>query len=298
MQNYLKYYYNLDVSSIHQKDDNYYFQKDNLSYIFLACNYDIKYLNNIYEFSNQLIKYGIYTNKIILNRENNICTSVEEKNYILISYYDYLNEKIDLNDVLYFSNLAIGNEKKTINWKELWENKIDYFEYQLNQFGLSKPMARESFAYFAGYVETGIMLLNEINSKNTTMVLSHKRINENQKKYNLYDPFNLIIDFKPRDMAEYFKGQFLQKKNMLDDIINFLNSSGYDNEEYQLFFVRMLYPSFYFDNFEMVMDGIIEDETLAQIISLKDNYENLIQGIYDYIIKVTYIPKIEWLIKR
>ena len=96
------------------------------------------------------------------------------------------------------------------DWKRLWEEKIDYFEYQLSQFGNKHPLIRESFAYYTGYVEMAISLLNDLPKKNNNLVLTHKRIRGNSTLYDLYDPFNFVIDHKVRDAAEYFKSKIFE----------------------------------------------------------------------------------------
>ena len=43
----------------------------------------------------------------------------------------------------------------------MWIRKIDYFEYQISQFGKKYPIIRESFNYYVGLAENGISLLNK-----------------------------------------------------------------------------------------------------------------------------------------
>ena len=57
----------------------------------------------------------------------------------------------------------------------------------------------------------------------------------------------------------------------------------------------MLYPSFYFDVFEDVMNSKIDDKELIKVIDLKCIYQKIIKKIYYFISNITDIPKIEWI---
>lgn len=299
MKNWLNYYYNIDVDLIHQNNKNYFFEKDGYQYTFFQYYGDMNQLKEIYEFSNNLLNHGIYCHRIISNKDYEPATNIDGITYVLMVSSPNLDKKVELNDILNFSIFYLPNEKlRRDDWKGLWEIKIDYFEYQLNQFGNKHPIIKDSFGYFAGYVETGIALLNYVNpniGREKNLFLSHKRLTDENNLFDLYNPFNFIIDYRIRDIAEYFKKQIFQKKNILEDIHLYLETANLEQYEIQLFFIRMLYPSFYFDVFEDIMNYDKDDEKIKKVLENTLEYEKFIKQLYQYIINIVNFPIIEWL---
>ena len=299
MKNAIAYYYNLYSYDIHQINDKYKFIVNDNIYILTPCNREeINYIYKIYE---TLIKYGVPLHHIVININNNIYTTINNNDYILLQVYKEYDRKIELADIINF-NLMVSNisfeNNKVIDWATLWENKIDYFEYQVNQFGKRYPKIRDSFGYYAGITETGISLYRMINNnQNNKMIISHKRINHNSTLYDLYNPLNLVIDYKVRDVAEYFKSLFLIKENVFEDIIYYFNQNYLTGYECLIFFNRMLYPSFYFDIYEKIIESEKNIEKLDDIIKKNKDYEELIKSIYNYLAYNINVPDIEWLKK-
>ena len=292
MKNVLNYFYNIYAENIRLNGDNYYFNYKNENYIFYLYNDNYKELEKIYEIYTQILKRGIYSHQIILNKDNQISTIYNQKQYVLLKISINLNTKITINDILYFGNITEGY-KNIINWKNLWSSKIDYFEYQMSHFGKKYQLIRNSFSYYAGIVENGIILLNE--KKDVIISISHKRILNNETVLEFYNPLNYIIDIKVRDAAEYFKNKLLTDKNVFEDIKNYLSISKLNENEVYYFFVRMFYPSFYFDCYEKVINGILDEYKIKEVIEITPYYENLLKGLYQYLKKYIQIPEIEWL---
>ena len=292
MKNILNYFYNIYAENIRLNGDNYYFNYKNESYVFYLYNDNYKELEKIYEIYTQMLKRGIYSHQIILNKDNQISTIYNQKQYVLLKISIKPNTKITINDILYFGNITEGY-KNIINWKNLWSSKIDYFEYQMLHFGKKYQLIRNSFSYYAGIVENGIILLNE--KKDVISSISHKRILNNETILEFYNPLNYIIDIKVRDAAEYFKNKLLTDKNVFEDIKNYLSISKLNENEVYYLFVRMFYPSFYFDCYEKVINGILDEYKIKEVIEITPYYENLLKGLYQYLKKYIQIPEIEWL---
>lgn len=307
MKNYLNYYYDINANNIHHIGNEYRFILDSYEYIFFEYNENTDKVNEIYDFSLEVLENGIYCHQIILNKEKKIITYLNGKSYVLMRCYQNLEKNISLNDIVLFSNLYINSSNFiNSNWKKMWEQKMDYLEYQISQFGNQHFLLRNSFNYFSGFVETGIQLMNEIDFSNNgnNLVLSHKRIKENYTQFDLYNPFNFIVDFKVRDFCEYIKDQIMTKKNttrlfeIKKTIFMYLNSNNLSKTEIQLFFVRLLYPSFYFDVFEELIVSSTEDcnnEALKKILNSSINYETIVIDVYNYLFENNYLPFIEWL---
>lgn len=275
MKNALNYYYNLNIDNIHQKNKNYYFKVNNLQYMLLECvNEEI---NDIYSLNVYLTKnYPFY--KIILSKDNKVITIINETNYILLEINNNIKE-LNLNEIIKINNIPIVNFNKLRrdNWYTLWTNKIDYFEYQINQMGKKYPIIRESFNYYIGLAETAISLIKSINNEGMYLSLSHKRINN---VFDLYNPLNLIIDVRIRDICEYFKFCFFENKNIFKELELFLNYNKLSYNESIYFLARMLFPTYYFDLYEKIIANEVKEEEIKKIISKVDKYEKLLKYIY------------------
>ena len=275
MKNALNYYYNLNIDNIHQKNKNYYFKVNNLQYMLLEC--VSEEINDIYSLNVYLTKnYPFY--KIILNKDNKVITIINETNYILLEINNNIKE-LNLNEIIKINNISIVNFNKLRrdNWYTLWTNKIDYFEYQINQIGKKYPIIRESFNYYIGLAETAISLIKSINNESMYLSLSHKRINN---AFDLYNPLNLIIDVRIRDICEYFKFCFFENKNIFKELEVFLNYNKMSYNESIYFLARMLFPTYYFDLYEKIIANEVKEEEIKKIISKVDKYEKLLKYIY------------------
>lgn len=300
MKNVINYYYNLNPEEIRQVNKMYKFKINNDFYTLMEIENDIKKINEIYEISIELNIRGIYTHTIITNLQNSIITYINNNAYVLLKTYSKMEEEINLKNVIEFSNITTNIVKndslKRDNWYQLWINKIDYFEYQINQIGKKYKLIRESFSYYAGILETGISLLVNTKLTNITLSICHNRIRKNDTLFDLYNPFNFIIDSKVRDAAEYFKEQF-KYNDPYESIIEYLEYNNLTDDEIRLFYIRMFYPSFYFDLYEEIISSSKEEKEIKKIIDKAEEYELLLKKLYIYINNKIALPEIEWIKK-
>ena len=63
-----------------------------------------------------------------------------------------------------------------------------------------------------------------------------------------------------------------------------------------MLFARILYPSYYFDAYEKIVNLKWESEHLIQIISKAEAYEDFIKKAYQEISSYANLEKINWLI--
>lgn len=301
MKNTIRYYYNLNVDNIHHIKDKYFFSIKDDNYVFMECNRTIEEIEEIYKISIEFLKKNVYTHQIVLNNEHKIITNVNDKTYILMKIYDRMSQKIKIDDLLYFESISnivnFTSILKRDNWGILWSNKMDYFEYQVSQFGKKYPLIRESFGYFLGLAETGIQLYNMLNHEEQKLVICHNRINEKSTLFDLYNPLNFIIDIKTRDISEYFKSSFLNNINIYNDIKKYIDNSIYTDYELCMFFVRMLYPSYYFDIYEQIIDFNKDEQLIISVIKNANIYENFLKKFYLYLNNRIELPEIEYLKK-
>lgn len=299
MRNLINYYYQLEPIDIHQSNSYYTFTVKNEKYrLQEVSNLPI---DQIYHFMMELWERGIYTHQIISTVSNAYFVNFDQKRYVLLKYYVDEKEEISFSileefqrQLLYLPSFSSSKSRK---WGDLWSEKIDYFEYQMSQFGVKYPIIRESFAYYVGLAEVGISLFNAYFDAEEKTTLSHRRIKWNSTLYDLYDPFNLIEDSKVRDSAEYFKSLYMRKGNILKEIVSYLRNPQLSNYDRILFFIRMLFPSFYFDAYEEIMDNQKSDEPLKEIIEKSKNYDELLKEIYKELSNYMTVPYISWLKK-
>ena len=300
MKNIIEFYYNIRIDTLHSKNDYYFFSINNRNFILKPYYKDERTANNIYRLGN-ILSEKINIDNIILNKYNSPITIIENIPYILILKKN--KNFISLPIISNISNIRINNinnikDLERNNWETLWANKIDYYEIQINENHKKYPLTRESFDYFIGMSENAISYL--VNTKNElkptiydTKVPSHNNL------YNsLFDPSNIILDHKSRDLAEYIKYSFWNNNN---DIFNELNDyfkyNIYSAYGIRVLFSRILYPSFYFDTYDDIIGGKKNEKEINKIINRINEYENFLYNIYLYLKRFYNIPEINWIKK-
>lgn len=293
MKNAITYYYNIVFEDIHQTENNFYFDLGQSRYFFLEFNSEVEDLPKIYQLQLEILKRNIYIHQIILNKDNQILTFVNGIPYILIQTVFY-NEKVTLDKILSFSELYFKKNEE-ISLKTLWSEKNDHLAYQINSLKHRYKLINESFDFFLGLGETSIQLLNEMPNQNYPSVIAHKRIKASDTTLELYNPLNLTIDSRIRDIAEYFKAKFFNSESIDEELYNFLNNARIMTNEYYLFLARMLYPTYYFDIYEDIIRGKTKEEEIKKITEKIDEYMYILKQIYqNYKYKINF-PTIEWL---
>ena len=304
MKNNIMYYYNLRIDNITQNNNNYYFTINNDNYCFTIYTRDIKESNEIYKLNKYMLSSNILVHEIIPNKDNYVVTIINNIPYILYKIYINKNKKLTINELTYLSNYTYQVDKILTrnNWNILWSNKIDYFEYQINQMGKKYPILVDTFAYFTGLAENAISyvkyttLETQIETSDNP-VISHRKINNTTQS--LYNPLNIILDHKSRDIAEYIKLSFLNKNtNIYQELDSYFSSNYYSEYGLRLLYARIIYPSFYFDMYEQIIQGLRKESDLLNIVSLLDDYELYLKEMYYYLKKYHNIPEIDWITKK
>ena len=304
MKNNIMYYYNLRIDNITQNNNNYYFTINNDNYCFTIYTRDIKESNEIYKLNKYMLSSNILVHEIIPNKDNYVVTIINNIPYILYKIYINKNKQLNINELTYLSNYTYQVDKILTrnNWNVLWSTKIDYFEYQINQIGKKYQILLDTFSYFTGLAENAISYV-KYTTLETQMetsdnpVISHRKINNNIES--LYNPLNIILDHKSRDIAEYIKLSFLNKNtNIYQELDSYFSSNYYSEYGLRLLYARIIYPSFYFDMYEQIIQGLRKESDLLNIVSLLDDYELYLKEMYYYLKKYHNIPEIDWITKK
>jgi len=298
MKNELNYYYGLTVSTIHQKNKMFYFNYEGNEYVFTKYD-NINEIEEIYRLSNLLLQNNIYSHQIIPNIFKQLLTKINDDNFVLLKIF-VPKRKINVNDIIDFNNIKIPDLKTNLkinDWYYLWSNKVDYLEYQISQIGKKYPLIRESFSYYIGLAENAIYLVKNITSNNLYYGLSHRRISFNDSMYDLYNPLNFVFDLRIRDVCEYFKSSFFNDINIIEQVKLYLFYNKFGYEESCYFMSRMLFPTYYFDVYEKIINNEIDESYIKKIISKALEYEKLLAEIHLYLKMNSNIPDIEWIKK-
>ena len=99
-------------------------------------------------------------------------------------------------------------------------------------------------------------------------------------------------------IGEFLKVEFFNGEDSLLDLITFLKIRRLSSYSYHMLYARLLYPSYYFDVYEDVMNNNGDEERLVTIISKVQDYEFFLKKAYEEINKYTHLEKIDWLIKK
>lgn len=296
MKNIIEYYYNLRIDELHNKDDNYYFNINNNNFIFKPYTGNIERSYDIYKL-NSILSNKFNIDNIIPNKYNNPLTKINDNFYILTS-----NKKEKKLTLPLISNMALNNinieSLERNKWEVLWENKVDYYEMQLGENEKKYPLIRESFDYFVGLAENAISYLVNTKLELQPTINDQKVVSHNNIEISLNEPSNLILDHKARDVAEYIKYSFFNNnQNIFNELNEYFYHNYYSPYGIRVLFSRILYPSFYFNTYDKIISGKVEEKELNKIISKINNYEIYLYNIYLYLKKYYNIPSIEWLKK-
>lgn len=300
MKEYINYYYQIMVQDLRLIDGKYFFHDQKYRYMLEPFYLPIDRMERLYQLNMYLKDSSAFYHEIIKNVQGAITTPIENKNYVLLKLSPVLEEKISIFDLKVGWEIAIPRNKKFMDthfpWFRLWENKIDYFEnsfmVETEDFSYDEALLE----YFVGLGENAIQYLKEslrmINSiEELPLRPSHRRVSFKMSLIEFYNPLNIIIDIRARDIAEYLKTSFWSEEYNTIEIENFLDQVQFTKIEAQLFFSRLLFPSFYFD--------YLENRNLPKNFEIRiGEYQFFITDIYYYLRDKYSIEEIKWLKKK
>lgn len=301
MKNILEYYYHFSNISLHYRNGVYSFWNEGSFYLFKEVSRSLEEIKDIYQL---LLHHSSFYHKIILNKEGQLTIFVDQKTYILfqtvineqniISSEQLLTFEFVQEDEKYFSSLRRND------WRELWSRKVDYFEYQIEHIAKKYPILAASLNYYIGLAENAISYMEDIKlhekkESSDLLTLSHIRLYSTVSIMDYYDPFTIVLDHAARDIAGYLKSVFF--KNSYDplEIKELLLKLKFSRYGYRVLFARMLYPSYYFDLYEQIILGKIEEREIKKIIMKAEEYRKYLKMIYQFIGEIEPIPKIDWI---
>lgn len=296
MEDIVKSYYNLEGIFTKISDDLYLIYSNDIYYYFMKCVWTEDELNDIGKICFELKEKGIRVDEIVLNGEKRLVTN----NFILVKINFFIDSFTSLNEMLKYNEKLIVSKPVVNNWASLWEQKIDYLEYQIGELGIDKVELITSFSYYIGLAECALLVLKNVErkyNKDTKLVLSRIRINYPNYDKDYFNPLNFIIDNQMRDVAEYIKSMFFKKEDVWE-AIDAIFKKPYTVYEYNIFYARMLFPTYYFDLFEDIILGNKSGKEIFSVTNLLEEYQKFLNELYFYLSKFAPIEEVPWIIKK
>ena len=302
MKNLIEYYYNIFPDKIYVKNEVYYFFAFDIKYYFVEFNRDINELNLLVELTNKLYFKNIMVDTFVMKKDGNFYINHEGKNYVLLRVNTSENEEIDIYDVIKFNNIEVSNDNKLNvgSWVKRWENTVDTFERPVTEFNKEFPDLLSVFDYYVGLAENAISYIKNSEEENDkTFYLSHRRIKLPLTYGMIYNPISFVFDYKVRDLAEYIKELFFYSNFDEEEIMNIIDNvkKDYSQEDIKLLYGRLLFPTYYFDLFEKVLNKEKEEKELKRIINLSESYECFLKELYLSLKVTNNIEAIDWICK-
>lgn len=306
MKDTINYYYNFDLNHIFESKEYCSFNYNGDNYFFVFFNRTIDELKDLVGITKELNNKGVRVHEFVMNKDNELITKIGSNNYVLLKLNRIFKEQISFFQIVELQDkLRLNNTNSRLyrnNWGNLWSQKIDYFEYQIKELGKNKSIILDSFSYYIGLAENAIGYVNKINktikNDNIHITLSHRRIFSPNISLNFYNPLSFIFDLGVRDIAEYLKSEFFAGGNSLLELMGFLKMRRLTNYEYHMLFARLLYPSYYFDVYENIMNNNQSEESILKIVKKVNKYEDFLRESFYEINKYTNLERIDWLIKK
>ncbi len=298
MKNALFYYYQINITKLIKTKEYYYFEDNNYLYYVISINKPMDYINEVISLNRMLINTKFM--QIIYNLNRSPISFINNQYYILLRCKKYVKFSLeDLYNPLYCNGEML--KLKTLNhsnWDKLWTSKIDYFEYQKDYIKVKYPILYKSLDYFIGLGENAIAYFYAVNhyltkEYNDILVISRRRVN--LRDISFFNPLYLVIDHRARDVGEYLKYIFIEDTYSYEVIEELLDNLNFSIYQYSLLIARLLFPSFYFDIYEDIVNGYTKEKEIIKILNRADEYQEFLKYIYNYINKKKSIIKIDWL---
>lgn len=303
MNSFIYDYYGYNVKLL---DGNTFVFKD-YTFLLSKTTEDENSLNKLNELINSL--YNVFDGNVVYivkNKYNKYISSSEGNNNIcMLTYKDEKN--IDINYFIKMHMAFLNTFNYYVNLDDiiiLWDQRLEYIQNQclvaLN-FDNDAHMILYEYSQFAiGLAINALQYLSDMkidfNKKYYLTTLTHRRIKK-MDKFELFNPFNLIVDHSSRDLAELYKNNLID----FDTLFSICQSYSYNVDEYEYLIARLLFPTFIFD----IIEDIATDNTMYDYqkeiyyaISKQNEQFDKLKYFYKRISQLMLIRPIDWLNKN
>ena len=115
----------------------------------------------------------------------------------------------------------------------------------------------------------------------------------------LYNPLNIIFDYRARDTSEYIKNSFfINNTGIFDEMKYYIKRNNLTYEDVRLIIARLLYPSFYFEMCEDILIYNQSETIITKVTDKLSQYEEYLFKIITFFRNYYDVPNINWLNKK
>lgn len=300
LKNEIAYFYHLYPTSIVAKMQTYSFEYQSKKYKFCPYTRNLNEVEALFTLNQALTQQNYFFPKMILNVRQQILTDVNGKYYLLIEERLPIKQ-LNFKEVAYPLNYSFPQDKimslKRNNWSYLWQIKIDYFEYQREHIDKKFPFLMEGLDYFLGLAENAISYLNTIDkmcSKTNQDILTftRRRVSVNDTLSEFYNPLNFVIDYKVRDISEFIKSCFFETDISVNQLKQWVLELKLSSYSCGLLLARLLFPTYYFDLYEQIVNGVKKEKEIEKVIRKIEDYIKFLIDIQEILQTKNQIPPI------
>ena len=203
---------------------------------------------------------------------------------------------LEINPLIFSSYVLKGS----YNWADVWSKRIDYYETQLNEV-VSDVNVFYAMNYYIGLTENAISFYNNLiemyGTNDLIYSISHRRIGSPIKAISYYNPSNMLIDLNVRDIAEYIKMSFFEDVLTDSEILSIVNNLNFNNVMANMFLVRLLYPSYFFNLYDEYIESKEINKKIFLYMKKSHEYESLVTKIYSRLSVKNDIKAYMWIFK-
>ena len=307
MKDIIFYNYQIKIEELEEKKDYTVFKFHGNTFYFTKLKRNEKELEEILSVIEELQRRNLFVFPIVKNYMGSFITMVGMIPYVLILVQDEMRE-YGILEIMNFQKMLVLNNKKSMLYRSVWANlwceKVDYLEYQVHERGKNYPVILNSFSYYVGLAETAIVYVRNIEKKipmpkNLPIVLSHRRVCYPNYRLNFDNPLNFIFDMEVRDVASFIKNMFWKEsENALIDLKTYIEIRKPDLYSLSMLYARLIYPSYYFDLHESIMEGELEEDAILPILDKVDEYEMFLKNVWLFIRSYVPIEPIYWIMQK
>lgn len=298
MQSFIFDYYGYNANI-----ENNEFEYEGYKFLLLSVEDDEKDIIKLNDLVNSLnVHFNSDVVFIVKNKyDKYISTSKDNNNICLLTYK--IDNQININDFVKMHLSYFNSFSYKINIQQiidLWDQRIEYIENQcLTNFNFDNDAhltLYEYTLYSIGLAINSLQYLADMDldfKRKYSSTLTHRRIKK-MDKYELFNPFNLIVDHSSRDLAELYKNDIIS----LDTLLNICAFYSYSVDEYEYLLARLLFPTFIFDIVEdMENDKSSYDYTsdIYYAIAKSNSQLDKLKSLYNALISKMNIRPINWI---
>ncbi len=211
--------------------------------------------------------------------------------YVLFCYEEY---HITLNDITNICNIHLGT--MTLDrLKRMWIQQLDQIENRcINNIMKMKKNFDYLYAlsiYYLGMGETALSYLNDYFSTGNHVLITLVFNADIIRSYDdLLNPLYYHLDARVLMIANLYRLSYISV-TQIDEMI-----SMFTRDEIILLFTVVLYPSYFFRQLQLFVDGKCKEEYFLNLYSAIELHEKRINDLYFVVKKYVDIRPVQWLL--